>query len=281
MKKIIVLSILSIVSLGLWHCGPPQSAEEVSPYAACYPYDLQTAVNDGSITVMWRSQYNRNISGYNIYISDDPVAANYPGTDLPSLIKPFNHTVYAGDTDPSDSVEHFEAAGLENGKPYYVSVRIVFPDRSVSKPTKEKRVICGPQGEIELSIRYAGEHDGFSFESNTYIPAGDVDNDLYFFSKDGHDYLASPSHLDAFLSYSKLKSVGEGGDLDQVTERLPKISSRPVDDRIEVKVNQWVWIVTGEGNNALVKVLDISGSGKERRIKLFYAFTPSRELPVF
>ena len=124
---------------------------------------------------------------------------DYPGATLPSSVKPFNPTPFPGDTNPDDGVEHFTAEGLQNGVTYYVTIRTVYPDGTLSPPSREVGVVCNPRGEVEISIRYESEHDGYSFAGDRYVRADTDENDLYFFSKDGIDYIASPDRLDGFL----------------------------------------------------------------------------------
>lgn len=273
MKKIIIGLIIASIAAFIG-CPPkqPEITEEMK--VTCYPENLKVEVNNNEMKVIWQNKCDKLISGYNIYISDVPLNVTYPNRELPESIKPHNTATYAGDTNPDDGVEIYEARHLENGKKYYVSVRIVFPDRTLSKPTNEIMTVCGPRGEIELAIRYNGEHDGFSFEQNDYIKADDLNNDLYFFSKDGHDYLNSPVKLDGFLRPNKLAKLKLKGDLDHISKRLEAITVVPDQDRVEVAAGDWLWIKTVENRSALVKVLDIAGEGKDRKIKLYYAYIP-------
>jgi len=275
---LIVLIALTLLLTGVG-CGPKKIADETT--SGCYPENLLVDVNDGRMDVQWNTRCDRLISGYNIYISEEPLTEKYSGAELPGSITPFNYPVYAGDTDPDDGVEHFIAETLENGKEYYVSVRIVNPDRTMSPPSNEVLAICGPRGEIELPIRFKSDKDGYSFERNEYVRVADMANDLYFFSKDGVDYLASPSRLDGFQKENKLGKLNAKGDLAAVIAKLPKLKSDPSKDKLAVKENDWVHVRTPEGTNALVKVLDVSGKGDERTIRLFFAYTSVRDRMVF
>lgn len=277
--KLFLILIVCLVVIVI-SCGPPKPSED-DRYSGCLAQEVLTEVNDGRMTVIWKNQCNRLISGYNIYISEHPIAALYPGRDFPGSISPFNHTVFLGDTDPTDSLEHFEAGGLDNGKPYYVSVRIVYPDRSMSKPSNEVRTICGPRGELDLSIRLRGEHNGFCFAANEYVPSGDIENDLYYFSKDGRDYLVSPTQLDAYLNYSKLKVLPFTGEISDFRDKLSRLGQLPTKERVEVKKGTWVWLITARDQYALLKVTGFTGEGRLRRVQLEYAFVPANDLTVF
>lgn len=276
----VFLTIIVLIAVVVTGCGTKKVAEEV-PTTACQPEDIEVAVNDGSMDVYWQDNCDQLISGYNIYVSEDPLTEKYSGTSLPESIKPNNLVTYAGDTNPEDGVVHYPTENLENGKKYYVSVRIVNPDRTLSKPSNEVLAVCGPRGEIELSIRYKSEQDGYSFDQNQYVRADNIDNDLYFYSRDGVDQLASPNKLDGFLRISKLAKLSFTGDFTELKSNLSVLVDNPSGDKVDVAKGDWVQIQTPENRTALVQVLDIFGSGEERRIKLFFAYSPISGEPIF
>jgi hypothetical protein len=201
------------------------------------------------------------------------LAAYAQDTILPGTIRPFNLAAFNGDTDPDDGIEHFEADGLDNGKKYFVSVRTIFPNRTLSRSSAEIPAVCGPRGEIELSIRYRSEQDGFSFEQNGYVSADNLANDLYFFSKEGQDFLTSPVRLDGFLRDNRFMRLEFKGEYEQVKAQVATVDKIPDQDRIEIKKGDWVLLYTADKRFALLKVLDLSGRGDKRVIRLFYAYS--------
>ena len=279
MRNIVPFIFYMLLLVLLVRCAPEKRLKEMP--TGCYPYNAGVEVNDRQMIITWRNNCRRLMSGYFIYINEEPLADQYSDTQLPASVKPFNHTPFPGDTNPEDETEHFVAEGLENGVKYYVSVRVVNPDRTLSKPSNEVVAVCGPRGEIELSIRYKSDRDGFSFEKNAYVRTDDIDNDLYFYSKDGTDYLASPSRLNGFLKTNKLKVLPFNGEFDQVRARFSALESQPDQDRVVVKRGDWVHILSSDGKSALVKVLSISGEDEHRRLKLFYAFSPLANEAIF
>ena len=218
------------------------------------------------MTIVWEVECPRLISGYNIYISEQPLSEGNS--------RPFNATVYPGDTDPDDGVVQYDAQGLDNGVRYYVSVRVVFPDQSPSTPSEEVAAVCGPRGEIELTTRYSSEQDGYSFAQNQYVRADDLNNDLYFYSKGGTDYLASPIRLDGFLRNNRFMRLSVNGDLETVKHQLASIDSEPRDDRVAVREGDWVWIVTTEGHHALVQVRKLTSKEGKGTVVLSFAYWP-------
>lgn len=265
----VCLLVAGLVSSG---CGVKRIADEAAD--SCCPEDLRVDVNDRVMDISWKSNCERLISGYNVYLSEEPLVDKYPGVELPSMVRPFNQAVYSGDTDPEDGVEHFTAELLENGRKYYVSVRIVNPDRTFSRPSNEVVAVCGPRGEIKLSIRYKSAQDGYSFDRNQYVRADNVSNDLYFYSKGGIDYLVSPDRLDGFLRANRLVRLSLSGDFGEVREKARSVESMPAETRVAVKKGDWLHIRTPENTNALVQVTGFGGSGDERKIRLFFAYSP-------
>jgi len=269
-------SLLLVLLAG---CVPHRPIREAAQ--VCYPYDLKVEADNQQMTVVWKIKCNRLMSGYNIYISEQPMTDKYPGSELPASLKPFNPTPFPGDTNPDDGIEHFLAEGLKNGVKYYVSVRVVNPDRTLSKPSNEVVTVCGPRGEMELSIRFKSDHDGFSFKKNTYIRADNIDNDMYFYSKDGTDYLASPNRLDGFLKANRFGILPFKGDFDQVKIKLLNLDDKPTKDRVAVSQGDWVHILTSDDKHVLVNVLDTTGKDEHRSLRLFYAFSPLAHEAIF
>jgi hypothetical protein len=151
----------------------------------------------------------------------------------------------------------------------------------LSKPTNEVLAVCGPRRELQLSIRYASDRDGFSFDNNSYVRADALENDLYFFSKDDTDFLSSPSRLGGFLKENRLQVLPFTGELDEVARQLAAQSNFPDADRVAVTKGDWVRVVTREGANALIKVLEISGDGDRRSIRLYIAYSALADEIIF
>lgn len=263
-NKLFFPLLIVLAFMFIYGCTPKPPAGETS---SCIPENLNVNVDDSMMQVVWENNCKNLISGYNIYINDKP---NQQSSDL----KPFNFEPFAGDTDPEDGVERYEAKQLENGKKYYVSVRIINPDRTLSKPSKEFVAVCGAREEITLSIRYKSDHDGYSFEKNEYVKADNLENDLYFFSKDGVDYISSPVKLDGFLKANKLTKLSYTGDFEKLRYKINDINPKADLDRVKIAKNDWLFLVTPDKKSALIKVLDISGKGEARQIKLFIAYVP-------
>jgi len=277
MKRILLLLSLSLLILNFLNCGPQEITEEIRE--KCIPILIQADVNDGSMTVKFRENCKSLKSGYNIYISEYPLDS-ISSNNLSDTIKPHNHPVFPGDTNPDDGIEYYEAIGLENGIVYYVSVRTVFSDQTMSKPSEEIKKVCGPQGEIDLSIRYKSETDGFSFAKNSIVRADDIFNDLYFYTKDEFDYLASPNRLDGFLRTSKFRLLSSNSTIDEVIKKSIS-TSNPYDERISIAKGNVIQVLTADGHTALLEVVNLSGEGENRLLKLKYAFTIRTSVPFF
>jgi len=219
--------IIFTVLLYLTGCGPKISEETPS---GCIPNDIIVKPGNKMMEIAWKNDCPSLISGYNIYISKTPDGK-----------EPFNATIFPGDTNPDDDIEHYIASGLESGVKYYVTVRTVFPNLTMSPPSEKLVTACGSRREIELFIRHKSEPDGFSFENDKYVKAGGLTNDIYFFSKDNLDYLSSPHRLDAFLRNSKFEILPYNGELNDIKSDVMLSKTEPSKDRVAVKVGEWVW----------------------------------------
>jgi len=269
------VAVLAIIA----GCGPEEIADESG--AGRDPFDLKVEPGNKKMTVSWKPQRSALIAGYNIYVSESPISRNSRGTVPPSNVEPFNSTPFPGDTNPDDGVEVFIAEGLDNGVRYYVSVRVVYPDGVFSEPSAEIPVVCGPRGEIELSIRYRSDRDGYSFEEDAYVRADATGNDMYYYSKDGVDYLASPVRLDGFLKSNRLLILSCKGSLSDVSACAVEQGRVPADDRVAITEGDWVHLRTPDNMNALVRVIGFSGRGEDRQVKLFFAYSTLTDGTMF
>lgn len=269
MDRLTISIIILTLGLGLNGCGPKGAGQESR--GVCVPYQIRADVNNNSMTVIWKSDCDKLTSGYNIYVSEIPLWNKYKNKQLPESVKPHNFVYFPGDTNRADGIEHYQADGLENGKQYFVSVRTVYPDRSLSKSSREITAFCYPKGVIELPLRNKAKIDGFSFGLNKSVSTTDLNNDIYFFSKDGKNYLNSPNKMDGFLRRNKLLKLPFKGEFKEIIGDVENSAYVPQKEKVEVNKGDWIQIMTEDFKFVLVKVLDISGEGGKKKIKLFYA----------
>jgi hypothetical protein len=275
MKLVIGIALAVVVLSG---CQPQPVVEE-KPVVVETPtvskvtvVDLSVEPNHRKLDLTWRKLGQGLIAGYNIYISERPLAALFPGDSIDPTIASFNTTPFPGDTIPEDGIEHFEADNLDNGVRYYVSVRAVYPDRSLSAPSNEVISSCGARGDFELAQRHSGGLDGYSFEKNEYVACDDKACDLYFYSKEGRDYLASPSRLDAFIHRTNFMVLPWRGVYSEVAARLGEAKMTPTADQVEVTLGDWVLLKCTGGAYALVNVREFKGTGLQRQAVLSFAY---------
>ncbi len=273
----LLLSTFIVILAALNGCAPSKttSVEEVTPptVSDVKPVDLTVIPDDQGMTVEWKRKGDGLISGYNIYITDEQQVGD--------SARPFNFEPYPGDTNPDDGIETFKAEGLENGKRYFVSVKVIRPDRSLSPSSNQASTICGPRGEIVIESRYSGEHDGYALAENQYVRAFAKSNDLYFYSTNGFDYLASPSRLDGFNRKSLFSKLSVKGSLSEIRTAVSKLKVNPDSERAELKIGDWILIRTADSHNGLLKVLGFEGEGKARKAILEFAFCPAEGAMVF
>jgi len=167
---------------------------------------------------------------------------------------------------------------LANGVEYFVSVRTVYPDNSISVSSNEVSIICRPEGEFDLAFRFSDLNDGFSFASGVAVRADGEENDLYFYHKDGFDFIASPHRLNGFLRKSKFYSLGKTGDIYQ----YPKLDlDIPAVEKIPVFEGEYYLVQTADNRYAKIRIEEITGEKKERKLKIKYIYQTAEGLMRF
>ncbi|UCD93441.1 MAG: fibronectin type III domain-containing protein [Candidatus Zixiibacteriota bacterium] len=276
MRRLLIPLLVAPIIAG---CGAPRKIAE-GPQTECAPSNLSAKPVDQGIFLKWNTNCPDSIllSGYYIYLQDKPIYEKYGMLDLPSRIKPFNSTAYPGDTDPEASFETMTIENLENGMEYFISVRTVFPDRTISISSNEMGVICRPEGEFELAYRYAGLNDGFSFALGEHVRADAEENDLYFYNKDDVDYIRSPHKLNGFLRNSRFDSLGKTKDIYHYPEldyRFTPVETMPV------REGESYLVRTADNRFAKIRIEKITGEGKERSLKVKYIYQTIEDLMRF
>lgn len=264
------------VALLLASCGPPPPSEELS--APCRPFDISAESTDGGLKIGWKVDCPQLISGYNVYIAPTSAESFRDTSTLPP--EPHNAAVYPGDTDLDDPTVYYDASGLNNGILYRVAVRVVFPDRTMSPPSEPRLATCGPRGEFELETRYKGERDGFSFTLGEHVRADDLNNDLYYYSKNGVHYLASPSRLDGFLRINHFMPQPKTWSFEEYILRGNTHGEKPTEDRLEIHEGDLIWMTTTDGDQAQIRVLKLKGADEKGTVRLEYAYWPIPDVPT-
>ena len=254
-------------------CGPPTQID-AGESKRCLPRNLsleKTANNYALIAWDPGCPGARIMRGFNIYLSPAPLTEKYPGPDLPSSIRPFNIDLYPGDTTGDPHRETYECENIENAIIYYAHVRAVYNDNSLSAPTNEIEIVSYPQGEFELAVFYSGSDDGFSFAQNRNCRTNAIENDLYFYHKDGVDYLCSPSRLGPVNRSTKIYPGRGGVSLDDLPAAIG--GSQPV-EKTEIRLNDVFLIITEDGFPARLQVIKADGRGENRVITFEYIYWP-------
>jgi len=267
MKILLVITASVLLIIG---CGPPRQIGRPA-ITECAPTNLTVQPDDSTLYLKWdiNCPENKVLSGYYVYLEKSPIFEKYSEVVLPKKIEPYNRTPYPGDTDPEDSFETMTINNLANGVEYYVSVRTVFPDKTITVSSNEVPVMCRPEGEFELAFRYAGKNDGFSFKTGQSVRADGELNDIYFYHKDGFDFIASPKRLNGFIRDSKFYSLGKTKDIYQYPEL--ELDFEPV-EKIPVNVGESYLVLTADGNYAKIRIEEASGKNKERKLKIKYIY---------
>lgn len=234
------------------------------------PIPTRVEVEPGSrqLIISWSIPFDNRISGYNIYLGR--VSERDGIRDVKWEDSPHNDSVYPGDTDPDDPRIEYVATGHENGLKYQVRVVAVSVDGSEAISEELPNGIPRPSGEFTLAIRGRGEPDGYCFACEKSVGSKDLLNDLYFFSKDGVDYLNSPSRQEGLLKENTLVPLPFKGSLKQIRSRQREFTGRVGGDKVSVKTGDWILFQSPEKEYTLVEVRSIQGTGDERTISCRY-----------
>ncbi len=268
-----------IISVLIFGCGPSRLKLRLDK-KDCVPSNLTATPNDQSLLLKWDTNCDINtvLSGYNIYILTEPIYDLYGQANPPDEIRPVNIIPYPGDTNPEKSYETMALDMLENGVEYYVSVRTVFPDRSITVSSNEVAVMCRPEGEFTLDFRFSGENDGFIFSSRTGSSADNDKNDIYYFRAGQNDFIASPHRLNGYNRESAFFSLGQTKDIYQYPEL--SIDNPPI-DKMPIKAGESYLIRTADGNYAKLRIEEISGQDRERKVRFKYIYQTIPDLMRF
>ena len=270
----VFISLLTITG-----CGPKQVSQKMIT-DECTPSNLEIKSNDGLLSLKWDTNCSSDkiISGYYIYLQEKPIKEEHLAAYPPKSIKPFNLAPYPGDTDPEDRFETMDIQNLENGIEYYLSVRTVFPDKTLSVSSNQVAVICRPEGEFELAFRYAAQNDGFSFADGEPVRADSDRNDLYFYSKDGFDFIASPERLNGFLRKSSFYSLGKTDDIYQYPAL--ELEYEGV-EKIPAIIGESYLLKTADGRFVKIRIEEATGEKNSRVLRISYIYQTIPELQRF
>jgi hypothetical protein len=256
----------------LLSCGPkPKQKTEVEE--RCIPSGLTIDSTASSYAVIaWNPGCPglRILRGFNIYVAPRPLVSEYSGTDLPDDIKPYNREVYPGDTLGNPERESYAIENLDNAAQYYVHVRDVYIDGTLSPPSNEIPLVVYSQGQFTLSPSYTTDHDGFDFAAGDYCRADALNNDVYFYSKDGADYLCSPARLGPVNRDTKILSVGTAAPANWADMK----PNDEFSERVPLRDGGVYILITADGYPAKLTVQSMTGSGDERRVTFDYIYEP-------
>ncbi len=244
------------------------------------PIPTQIEVEPGSrrLIVRWSMESEEGVAGYNVFVC--PRQKQPEGFPDSIPCGPFNGDLFLGDVDISDPWIEYVSEGLINFMPLLVTVSVVYTDGSEARSREMVGAICRPTGEFRLPIRGRGKSgakdDGFNFEEEKTVGARDTLNDLYFFSKDGIDYLNSPSRQEGFLRENLLTKLSFRGDINQLRSRMKKLSELvTIHEGDKIAILPGDWLLVSQKNcsfclNTLVQVTSLDGVGNDRTVTCRY-----------
>ncbi len=281
MTSFLSLMLIIAAMTVLTGCGGARSAKSSGEGAYIsntrVPGDLQYIPRDNGVFFQWRPNCGTTGAsrGYNFYIvPDSAVTDNFPN----GILESHNGPPYPGDTNADQTMETVELRSLLNGVRYTAVVRNVFSDGSESKPSNVIHFTPMPGGEFSLLIRYKGETDGFDFAAGSAQRADNARNDLYFSSSSKGDFLSSPSKLSFGLKSTRFRKVG---NFKSMLDAAGVKSSGSKSDEVKIKAGDVFEALTDDKHYARVRVVEISGSGKERTVALEYLYQTTADMDLF
>lgn len=275
-KYILIAAICLTTALVMVACGP-KTQTVLDESKLCTPQAL-TIDSTGShlVRIAWNPGCpgTRIMRGFQIFLSPTPLVSKYPGREMPESIPSYNKELYPGDQEGREDRETFKFEDLPLSERYYVHVRVVNSDGSYSLPTNEIEVVSQPQGIIRLGASYSGTNDGFSFVRDAYCGTDDAENDMYFYHKDGVDYLCSPSRLSAVNRNNAIFVGTPGSSAGNLQAAEPTGDPR---EKVEMRPGGIYLIETEDGHLVRVKLLKLEGAGDDRMaIFEYYYAAPVR-----
>lgn len=268
-KFVLSFAAVIIVAAG---CRPPKKAARLETPHYCQPHSLTVdSIGSHYARIAWNpgcAEF-RVMRGFRIFLSPEPLAEKYPGRDLPETIKPYNFEFYPGDDFGRLDRETFEFKNLPMAERFFVHVRVVNSDETYSLPTNEVEIVCIPQGRFALASSYSGENDGYSFVEDRPCRTTDLENDLYFYHKEGKDYLCSPSRISAVNRANKVFTGGNSPSSNPVDLVVPEGDGY---DRVVMSIGGEYIIKTEEGHFVRLKLVALDGIGDDRRAIFDYYY---------
>lgn len=231
------------------------------------PVSLTVEPGSRSLLVSWSMTSEDGVAGYNIYV--EPVASDGSVMEK-SGPQPFNATVFPGDTDPDDPRQVFRADGLSNGTNYRIAVSSVYTDGKEQLGSESTQATPRPCGEFSLAVRGKGANDGYCFDQERPVDAHDTLNDLYFFSRDGIDYLNSPARQEGLLKGNTLVRLSVSGSVAAHRPPQGSIPAHATEEKVAVRKGDWVMIESPSHQFTLVQVRDITGEGEKRMFRAYF-----------
>lgn len=261
---------LFVIALLLACAAGRKKPSEYAPEGLIAPSDLKVEAYNHRMELSWKTNRTEGtiISGYNIYISTQPLTLPEIPKQIRPGVEPYNLTVYPGDADPQISYETYTASGLDNGVQYYVAVTTVYPDGMESPPSNVVVATCYPRGTVTINDRSMGPPDGFSFALGESVPYNSLDNDLYFISRDVGNMIGSPDRNEGVLKHTEFAEIPGASALNDRHD----YNNLAYKDRTFVAEGNIYMVKLADGSLAKIRVLQVSSSAFKKQVVFDYIY---------
>jgi len=270
-----VYRIIKFLSLILFLClliacaaGKKPALEEIPGKPA--PSNLIVESGNQKLNLIWNTNRSEStiISGYNIYILEEPINEDNRPHRVKSDINPVNNLPYPGDENPEITFETYTAENLLNSVKYYVGVTTIFADKSESALSNVVKITCYPRGIVTIKDRMMGAMHGFSFGLDNYVDYNDITNDLYFVARDAGNIMGSPDRNEGVLKHTEFASLGRLKKLDD-SRNFKNLAFK---NRIFVAEGNGYVLRLEDGSMAKILVKQVDSSTYKKQVVFEYIY---------
>ncbi|MBD3383227.1 MAG: hypothetical protein GF404_13680 [candidate division Zixibacteria bacterium] len=269
-KYVKYIVLFSACVLLLSCAGAKKEVDKYPPESKVGPSELKVRSDNRTLFLSWRTNRTEDmlISGYNIYISTQPLLSPGDPERIKPGIEPVNDIPYPGDEDPQISYETYEARDLQNWQTYHVAVTTVFPDMTESSPSNVVEASCYPRGTVTLKDRMMEDMDGYSFELGEHVAYNALENDLYFVARDVGNILGSPDRNDGVLKHTRFAHIPAENELNTSRD----YSNLSYDNKTFVAEGQVYMLRLSDGTYVKLRVRNLVSTDFIKQVTFDYIY---------
>ncbi len=275
--------LLALVVLILFYVGgcapspkPPSEPQLFVLADLPVPHNLVAVAGDNQVDLNWKLEGKRDeyVLGCNVYaetrslegISVDKLPASR-GTWPPIYV----------DSDTINSWTNYILDNLENGKKYFIHIRLKGSNQRISPASNEVAMIPHPEGVIKLYETRSKHYSAFEFSKQKKVSSKNKHADIIFDEQENVAMLLSP-HL-------RKKGLRQTGIVDMRDLRpfneITNVENIVFGEEILAVIDHVVVIKTEDSHYAKLLIEKIEGKIPNRYIEFRYCYQMLPDLPEF